>query len=179
LQGKLNLARLAIHETGQGVFSSLALQLDSAVRRRNNHGTSSKGCPRTTNSTFTNDSSVVTSLPKSLVLSVVASIATIAVIPDASLGAQEVDSAPDEVTPEGKALIALNEAIYAKYDAYYVEAEKITNPDEQTKYYEDNDPAAEFVPKLLEFESQHQGTDVGLNGTSPYRALGRRRWNSR
>lgn len=65
-------------------------------------------------------------------------------------------------TAEQNELVALTGAIYKRYDAYHTQANAIADEEERDKYYEDRDPAREFVPKLLEFEAQHPGTDVGL-----------------
>jgi thiol-disulfide isomerase/thioredoxin len=65
-------------------------------------------------------------------------------------------------TAEERELVELIAALYKSYDAYHTQANAIADEEERDKFYGDSDPAREFVPKLLEFEVQHPGTDIGL-----------------
>lgn len=70
--------------------------------------------------------------------------------PDSSLSAAE------------KELIQLVTAVFEKYDAYYEKAETISDADEQSRFYEQQDPGHTFVPRLLAFEKDHARTHIGL-----------------
>lgn len=90
-------------------------------------------------------------------------VAAALVLGRAALAAEPAVGAPSFVgTAEQNELVELIAALYKSYDAYHTQANAIADEKERDKYYGEHDPAREFVPKLLEFEAQHPGTDVGL-----------------
>jgi thiol-disulfide isomerase/thioredoxin len=100
--------------------------------------------------------------PRTILFGLVAPVFVLCASPEISVASPEGAPATYEGAPEENELIALHAALYAAYDDFYAKTEKITDPDKRNDFYDDNNPAAEFVPKLLEFEAQHRGAEVGL-----------------
>jgi thiol-disulfide isomerase/thioredoxin len=82
--------------------------------------------------------------------------------PVTRLAAQELSSEKIAFTPAEKELIEMIDALYQRYEAQHAEAEKIDDPVQKDKFYSENDPAREAVPRLLEFESRHRSKEIGL-----------------
>jgi thiol-disulfide isomerase/thioredoxin len=95
-------------------------------------------------------------------MSILAVVATAAVPQLVRVAAQEVSSEKFAGTPAELELIEMIDSLYQQYQTHYAKADEITDPVQKDKFYQENDPARDAVPKLLEFESKHQGTNVGL-----------------
>jgi hypothetical protein len=83
-------------------------------------------------------------------------------LPVARVAAQQVSSEESAGTPAEKELIKMIDSLYQRYETHYTKAEAISDPAEKDTFYVEDDPAREAVPRILEFESRHQGTSAGL-----------------
>ena len=72
------------------------------------------------------------------------------------------DTAGFSGTPEELKLIRLIDEMYEHYQKLYENVEKITDVEQQSDFYTKHDPATEYVPRLLDFESRHRGSRVAL-----------------
>lgn len=72
------------------------------------------------------------------------------------------DFQPRPLEPAEAEFAELAKQMYAVYDKYYTQAEKIKDKQERDKYFADHDPFAKYVALLIEFERTHHGTHAGL-----------------
>lgn len=68
-----------------------------------------------------------------------------------------------ELSPADSEFIALNSEFYAQLADFWTKLREYSDRDAAIKFDQQHDPGLVFLPKLLEFEKQHQGTDAGLN----------------
>jgi thiol-disulfide isomerase/thioredoxin len=94
--------------------------------------------------------------------SILAAVAVAAAPLIARAADQEVNSEKFAGTPAEMELIEVIDTLYQQYETRYAKADEITDPIQKDKFYRENDPATQAVPRLLEFESEHQGTNIGL-----------------
>ncbi len=71
-----------------------------------------------------------------------------------------------EFTPAETEFIALAEEFRGKLHDFWKHADTLTDEHERDVYYDQYDPAIEYLPKLLAFEREHTGEDVGLDALS-------------
>ncbi|WP_010583668.1 TlpA family protein disulfide reductase [Schlesneria paludicola] len=77
------------------------------------------------------------------------------------LGAEEVKTPVMLGQPEAE-LAALCKEMYSAFDAYYDSADEIKDEAKKKTYYNDHDPSAKYVEKLVAFERAHHSTYAGL-----------------
>lgn len=75
--------------------------------------------------------------------------------------AQLADS-PRELTKPEQTVVRICKELQADYEEHYAQGEKITDDTERSKFYDEKDPLARYVPALVELEREHHGTDAGL-----------------
>jgi hypothetical protein len=80
----------------------------------------------------------------------------------ASAFGQELDAWKQKASPEECELVDLLDSLYKEYQVHYAEAERISDWRKQWEFHRQSSPAGRFVPRLLEFEKRHQGSEVGL-----------------
>lgn len=68
-----------------------------------------------------------------------------------------------ELSPADIEFISLNSDFYAQLDDFWTKLREYTDRDAAIAFDAEHDPGLVFLPKLLEFEKQHRGTDAGLN----------------
>ncbi|QDT92204.1 TlpA family protein disulfide reductase [Gimesia algae] len=91
----------------------------------------------------------------------IASVVVFAALGSGS-SSQADDFHPRKLEPVETELVDLIQKMYAEYDNYYTQAEKIKDKQQRDKYFADHDPATKYVPLLTEFERTHHGTHAGL-----------------
>lgn len=92
---------------------------------------------------------------------IVVSIVFIAFLVSGTIS-QADDFQPRPLEPAEAELADLVKQMYAAYDKYYTQAEKIKDKQERDKYFADHDPSTKYVSLLAEFERTHHGTHAGL-----------------
>ncbi|MGD9634757.1 MAG: TlpA family protein disulfide reductase [Pirellulales bacterium] len=68
-----------------------------------------------------------------------------------------------ELSPADTEFIAINNEFYERLDAFWTKLREYTDRDAAIEFDQQHDPGRVYLPKLLEFEKQHTGTDAGLN----------------
>ena len=76
--------------------------------------------------------------------------------------AQDAEVKPFVGTAEEMELIGIIERINEQQVSLFAELEKITDQEENLRYYLENEPGHKTAPLLFEFEAKHRGTIVGL-----------------
>ena len=71
-----------------------------------------------------------------------------------------------EFTPAETEYIALADEFKNKLNDFWVQGRKLTDRQQAIDFYTHHDPATEYLPKLLAFEREHAGEDVGLDALS-------------
>jgi peroxiredoxin len=85
----------------------------------------------------------------------------VAVSPTASWSAEPEPA--DDLSPSDAEFISLSNDFYAQLDGFWTKLREYTDRDAAIAFDAKHDPGLVFLPKLLEFEQQHTGTDAGLN----------------
>ncbi len=89
-------------------------------------------------------------------------VAVAIALPVPQVVGQEQSDEDVELSEAQSELISLIKEMNTAFDDFYETYEEIESEDEKIEFFEEKHPLKEFVPRLLKFEEQHRGTDVGM-----------------
>ena len=86
-----------------------------------------------------------------------------ALVPAARLSAAESAFPPPHYSPAEAAFIALDDEYHTRLNEFWRQLDELPESTDIDQFCAEHDPKPEYLPKLLAFEREHAGEDVGLD----------------